>query len=456
MAVDPFCFVNMLKKVLILLAAAFACSQLSLACAQQIEPFPEIALNDRILILAPHPDDEVIGAGGVIQRAVKAGAKVKVALLTYGDNNEFAFIVYEKRIVFRKKEFLRLGEVRRQESLAALEYLGVEEKDVVCLGYPDFGTMEILLKYWGSVKPFKSMLSRVREVPYPSALSFNSPYLGDSILRDLKNLILDFRPTRIIVSHPADVNRDHRALYVFLNLALWDLSSQFPSPGIYPYIIHVGNWPSPRGYHPELEMVVPNEFLRSIKWQQLMLSRVEVKRKKNAVEFFQSQIKYAPKYLESFARKNEIFGDYPPIHLANQPPGSVLWSGVDDSISPAGSASSLEYALQDGSLLVRIKLNREIDKKLGVTLFLLPYSHGVQFSSMPKIQISFGVDGLVIKDKRKRLSSKEIEFSSESKSLVFRIPLKFLGAPDRIFASARTSLHDLTLSEMAWRVLALE
>ena len=41
--------------------------------------------NDRILVLAPHPDDETLGAGGVIQRALEAKAHVKIVFLTYGD-----------------------------------------------------------------------------------------------------------------------------------------------------------------------------------------------------------------------------------------------------------------------------------------------------------------------------------------------------------------------------------
>ncbi|MBF0485269.1 MAG: PIG-L family deacetylase [Candidatus Omnitrophica bacterium] len=424
-----------------------------------------ITSNDRILVLAPHPDDETIGAGGLIQQAIKAGAKVKVVLLTYGENNEFAFIVYEKRIVFRKKEFLRLGEVRREESLAAMEYLGLDPGDIVSLGFPDFGTMEVLLKYWGSsAKPFKSMLSRVRQVPYATALSLNVPYVGESVLTDLEKVIFDFRPTRVVVSHPADVNRDHRALYLFTRIALWDLEGKIPSPEIDPYIIHVVGWPKPRGYHPELALDVPPDLKESeIGWKKLDLSRVEVQRKKNSIELYQSQIKYAPNYLVTFARKNEDFGDYSPIPLANQLGDQVQWTDASSVIpqtslkEPAHSdqISSLEYALQKDKLLVRLTLKREIDKELGVMLYLLPYSKATPFSQMPKVTLNYRLDGLIIHDKLKRLPSKEVEFESKNKTLLFKIPLSFLGNPDRILSSAKTSLYDLALDETAWRVLAL-
>jgi N-acetyl-1-D-myo-inositol-2-amino-2-deoxy-alpha-D-glucopyranoside deacetylase len=46
-----------------------------------------LAGSDRLLILAPHPDDESIATGGLIQVARGVGAAVRVIVLTDGDNN---------------------------------------------------------------------------------------------------------------------------------------------------------------------------------------------------------------------------------------------------------------------------------------------------------------------------------------------------------------------------------
>ncbi len=85
------------KRIIFLafFSAAFFLTALALEAGEfpPIEPFNNA---DRVLILAPHPDDEDIGCAGVIQRALKSGAKVKIMYLTNGDHNEFAFIVYEK------------------------------------------------------------------------------------------------------------------------------------------------------------------------------------------------------------------------------------------------------------------------------------------------------------------------------------------------------------------------
>jgi len=37
----------------------------------------------RILVIAPHPDDETIGPGGTLLKAIKNGAKVLTVCLTY-------------------------------------------------------------------------------------------------------------------------------------------------------------------------------------------------------------------------------------------------------------------------------------------------------------------------------------------------------------------------------------
>jgi N-acetylglucosamine malate deacetylase 1 len=43
--------------------------------------------QQRIVVIAPHPDDEVIGPGGTLVGALQKGARVRVIYLTNGDNN---------------------------------------------------------------------------------------------------------------------------------------------------------------------------------------------------------------------------------------------------------------------------------------------------------------------------------------------------------------------------------
>lgn len=46
--------------------------------------------RQRLLIIAPHPDDEVIGCGGLIQKVKAGGGQVFVLFLTVGDTHDFS------------------------------------------------------------------------------------------------------------------------------------------------------------------------------------------------------------------------------------------------------------------------------------------------------------------------------------------------------------------------------
>ncbi|MCB1569830.1 MAG: PIG-L family deacetylase, partial [Xanthomonadales bacterium] len=47
----------------------------------------ELRDSDRLLVVVPHPDDETLATGGLIQRALLAGAALRVVFATDGDNN---------------------------------------------------------------------------------------------------------------------------------------------------------------------------------------------------------------------------------------------------------------------------------------------------------------------------------------------------------------------------------
>jgi hypothetical protein len=53
--------------------------------AHRHHPFPALRPDDRLLIVAPHPDDEVLGCGGLMATAAAQGIPVRVVYLTSGD-----------------------------------------------------------------------------------------------------------------------------------------------------------------------------------------------------------------------------------------------------------------------------------------------------------------------------------------------------------------------------------
>lgn len=431
------------------------------ACAQGIGELPAFTKEDRVLIFAPHPDDEAIGTAGVIMRAHRAGAKVRIALFTNGDHNEISFILYEKRLTLRQNEFLHMGDVRGKESQAALVGLGLGADDAVFLGYPDFGTLSIMLKYWGETRPYYSLLTRISSVSYKGALSPGAPYKGESILRDVRRVIADFKPTKIFVSHPADTNMDHQALYLFVRVVLWDMEDTL-RPEVYPYLIHVIGWPKPRGLHPDLALLPPPANVFDVAWKSLELSPQEVERKKKMIGCYKSQLTYVPSYLYTFDRKNELFGDCPVVRLKKSPDDMYLWHNIaqlDDGTNPANlsnQVSHLAFARKGDSFFVKIVLKTAITRNLGVRLLVLPYSKKTDFAAMPKLSITIGMRGILIKDKQRTVISKEPLYTARDRVIVIKLPFSLLGNPDRTLCKAWARFSkDFPFKAPAWRIVNL-
>ncbi len=80
------------------------------------------------LILAPHPDDESLGCGGLIATCVAAGRTPLVAILTDGAGSHPNSRIYPPG---------RLRAIRAQEVLDAVACLGLAPHRVVFLGQPD-------------------------------------------------------------------------------------------------------------------------------------------------------------------------------------------------------------------------------------------------------------------------------------------------------------------------------
>ncbi len=459
-----------LKKIFIRFCVFAAVFFLYISQAAAGDSLPALKDDDRILVLAPHPDDEAIGTGGILQEAISRMLPTKIVYLTNGDSNELAFIVYEKRLVFKRSGVIAMGNLRRQEATNAMTALGLPADDLIFLGYPDAGTLNIFTQYWGATAtPYKSLFTRVRQVPYNQSLSAGAPYVGESILRDLEKILLDFKPTRIFVSHPMDNNQDHRAFYLFLKVALWDLGSRIPTPEIYPYLIHEARWPLPRGYHPDLALTPSDQIKNSdIHWFDWDLTVPQIEKKRQTIAFYKSQVEYNPPYLFTFARKNELFGDYPPIVIKDNPNGHIDWqsiealqhihvASVDEESRAQPVFDSLSYARQDGFLYVRIMPKAWNDKLLGMNLYLLGYRRGLPFSYMPKYHLKISFSKFVdVFEKGRRVFVKDMKVMREGKAIVIKFPLASLENPHYILSSARSYLNNSPVDRTAWRVLSLE
>ncbi|TDE11278.1 PIG-L deacetylase family protein [Dyadobacter psychrotolerans] len=82
----------------------------------------------KVLVIAPHQDDESLGCGGTIASLREYGLSVHVLFITDGSKSHPNSIKYP---------FKKLVSLREQESLNALGILGVGAKDVTFLRLPD-------------------------------------------------------------------------------------------------------------------------------------------------------------------------------------------------------------------------------------------------------------------------------------------------------------------------------
>ena len=147
--------------------------------------------SDRILFFAPHPDDESLGGGGLVQKAVAAGAQMRFVFLTNGDRNPWPQRVMERSVFLDARARRRWGTQRRQEALNALAILGIgEPAEAHFLSWPDQGVTPLLMA-------------------------------GDErALETICEQIAQWRPTHVILPAAEDTHPDHSAFFVLAQIAL--------------------------------------------------------------------------------------------------------------------------------------------------------------------------------------------------------------------------------------------
>ena len=283
-----------------------------LACSDTpVEAYPALALDayHRLWVLAPHCDDEVLGAGGLIQAAFREGVGVRVVIVTAGDGYRRATMAEFGRALPRPEDFVAMGDLRQRESLNALARLGLDASDVLFLTYPDRGLPALWWDYWVEDRPYRSPYSGFEHSPYLRAVRPDAPYSGQALLHDLRNLLAADRPDLIVMPHPNDEHMDHRALAAFVSLAveLEQAEDTAFQPQVLGYLVHYGLYPQPFGLKPRAFLSPPRRLESIGEWVVWRLSEEELAGKREAVEAYRSQQRVLGYFLNSFVRQNELF-----------------------------------------------------------------------------------------------------------------------------------------------------
>lgn len=140
-----------------------------------------------VFVLAPHPDDECAGTGGLIAHARMRNVPVRVALLTDGAASHSRSRSHPRQ---------RLTGLRRAEMDAALARLGVV-RPPLCLDLPDAGTDLIPERQWRQARD------------------------------RLRKAIMDCRPGLVVTTWRREPHRDHRSASSLARQAARGLPNRF-------------------------------------------------------------------------------------------------------------------------------------------------------------------------------------------------------------------------------------
>ncbi len=271
-------------------------------------PWPGV---ERVLVLAPHPDDEVLALGGTIAHWVQEGAQVVVAFLTNGDANTAAKRLLTGNPFHRAVDYRALGYRRQKEAMHALRTLGLPQGHALFLGFPDQGLSSLAHKYWDSAVAYRSPYTKADRAFYVNSYEPGAPYTGQALAEVLAAILRQFRPTLVYLPHPEDRHPDHAATVQFTVAAL--LKAQLEeSPELRLYVVHAPQWPKPRRLSPQLGLEAPPALGQWV-WQSNELTPELVRVKLAAVRAYSSQRLTNGRFLASFVRANEIYAVYTPV-----------------------------------------------------------------------------------------------------------------------------------------------
>lgn len=384
----------------------------------------------RVLIVASHPDDEVLGCGGVISRLVKEGVPVRVVVITNGD----AFDHPVAHVKHGTAGFIELGRMRQKESLAALEKLGAPGSSVVFLSYPDRCLAGLWMYYWSADKPLKSPYTKCTSSPYERTFHPNAPYCGRSLLSDLEVILKSYQPTTVYYPHPLDIHTDHWAANCFVTQALHDIGMLDKVKSCL-YIVHGADKLLTKGY-------------------EIKLTKAESAAKRSAIMEYKTQIPVMGKWLENFSKNAEVFR---PVSICAITKAKVhewpKWEDISESLLDPAKESRVAGAIRSGDITelkwcydnhfvyLWVKLAQAHSRWLTYRISLM----GMPDDSGKRANVAISETGCSGAGARGRMEGNTIEVA---------VPISKLGKWTALMVSVDSSIFREKVDRTAWQVLA--
>lgn len=173
-------------------------------------------LGERVVVIAPHPDDEILCCSSTLADRIDAGAEVSIIFLTDGD----------ARVEGDWSASRKYGLQRRAESSAAARALGIPQQNLYFFGFPD-GHLAELFDRGQARSVYTGRRATPRSTTYPG-----TTYTRSSLERILKKKLTDLNPDEIFVPSMSDSHPDHRAAAELVQQVVTG------SPTIRAYAVH--------------------------------------------------------------------------------------------------------------------------------------------------------------------------------------------------------------------------
>jgi LmbE family N-acetylglucosaminyl deacetylase len=284
--------------------------------AEDSDAAPLLGVGERLLILAPHPDDETLGAAGLAQRVLAQAGSVRTVMFTAGDG--FVQAVQQRTGRRRPKyeDYVSYGEQRIREAQSVVNVLGAGKIQLDVLGFPDGGLLPLLFAHWDLPHPERSITTGRRTQPYREGRERYLAYSGSNLHFEILRVMREVRPTLIAFTDPLDEHPDHRAVGLFALLAANDYmhGRNGPWPRLLSYLVHWRHWPPDSG-----DAEVPKQLVdaplplpadlpsRGQSRSCLTLTDEEMTRKQAALAEYRTQMQVMPVFLSAYVRRSECF-----------------------------------------------------------------------------------------------------------------------------------------------------
>jgi LmbE family N-acetylglucosaminyl deacetylase len=442
------------------------------------------AKGESVLVVAPHCDDETLGAGGMIAEATRRGARVTVAFITNGDGYPMAVSREYRRLRLHPEDYQRMARLRQGEARSALAHLGVPSDHILFLGYPDGGIAALWNQYWRPNHPYRSRFTGCSVSPYRDGFRPGAVYCGQTLMGDVEELLRRVRPQWLYLPHPGDDHPDHWATHCFTMAALEELRGEprpvigpvWPGQGwdstrVFTYLVHRGDWPVPQGLRRGARLVPPAPLAHlDTQWSSLTLSPTAEREKEAALGSYKSQMAVMKRFLDSFVRRDELFGALPPEQLvgpitaitAFRPPSvepdiaphlNVQWrTAISDTtrdtlirgLEGSGDLVAVETNLSSDRLMLRVTTRRPLSRRLIYTIRLHPLGRGAERAG-----------ALTIPFRHRRCDEPRVLADCAGNELEMSVPLSLLGYPSAVMVGADSSLGRVPIDRVCWRLLRL-